>query len=385
MAPTSTDGTGGVPRRFEATPPGRLPRLGIALSFQRRPDLGEPFDRAYREGIELAAEADRLGIEDIWLAEHHGEEDGYNPSPAVAAAAVAAVTSRVRICEGIALAPLQGHPLRIAEDLSVVDNISGGRVEAGFGQGYRREEFEAFGLDYDRRTRAFREALDIVDLAWAGERFDYAGDVHTVRGGLLRPAPVRPGVPPLWLGAAAPRSRARAVKRGAGLVIAPLTEAAHTARQFAAFDTAAGEVGAGPLPHALMREIEVGDDDDAALAGVQAYLDHVYRVQYAPEQTGLTRVDPATGERRAITSDDPYYLSPAFLRERWAIGSPETCAELISGWLDAMRLDRLVFQPKMPGRPLHDAVRAMERVVHEVWPRLAELRGATAPSAVGGA
>ncbi|MPY93693.1 MAG: LLM class flavin-dependent oxidoreductase [Acidimicrobiia bacterium] len=366
------------PRRFRRLPdsaPSSLPRLGISLSFQCRPDLDEGYEQAWKESLELAVEAERLGVEEIWFPEHHGEEDGYNPSPVVAAAAVAAVTSRVRLCGGIALAPLQGHPLRMAEDLAVVDNLSGGRVELGFGQGYRREEFEAFGLDFDRRTRALREALDVIDLAWGGERFDYDGQLCQVRGGLLRPVPVQPGPPPLWLGAAAPRSRARAVRRGAGLVVAPLTEAVHTARQFEAFDGVAEEVGADALPHALMREIEVGDSDEEALAHVQPYLDHVYRVQYAPERTGLTRVDPGTGERRQLTSQDPYYLSPEFVGERWAIGSAETCAGLVSGWLDRMRLDRLVFQPKMPGRPLADAVRAVERVTTELWPRLRELRG----------
>ena len=63
--------------RFADAPRPALPRLGIALTFQRRPDLGERFDQAYAEGVELATEADRLGIDDVWLPEHHGEEDGY--------------------------------------------------------------------------------------------------------------------------------------------------------------------------------------------------------------------------------------------------------------------------------------------------------------------
>ncbi len=363
--------------RFTDPPNPNVPRLGIALSFQRRPDLGESFEQAYREGLELAAEADRLGIDEIWLAEHHGEEDGYNPSPMVAAGAIAAVTSRARICFGIALAPLQGHPLRIAEDLAVADNFSGGRIEPGFGQGYRPEEFAAQGADYSRRTRAFRECLDIIDVAWGGERFDYEGEIHRVEGGLLRPLPLRPSQrPPLWLGAAAPRSRARGVRRGAGLVIAPLTAIDHTARQFAAYEAEAAAAGITDyLPHALYREIEVGDTDEEALANLEPFLEHVYRVQYAPERTGLTYRDPATGESRRLTSDDPYYLSREFIDDRWAIGSAAHCAAMIDRWLDAMRLDRLIFHPKPAGRPLADAVRAMERVVGELWPLLARRRG----------
>lgn len=362
--------------RFHDDPAPALPRLGITLGFQRRPDLDEPYDRAYRESLELAAEADRLGIDDIWLTEHHGEEDGYNPSPLVAAGAIVGATDRVRVCFGIAIAPLQGHPMRIAEDLAVLDNLSGGRVEPGFGQGYRPEEFAAQGADYHTRTRAFRECLDILDLAWSGERFDYGGRIHRVDGGLLRPAPLRPDRrPPLWLGAAAPRSRRRAAVRGAGLVIAPLITAGHAARQFAAYQETAAELGVTDhLPHALFREIEVGDSDEAALAGVQPHLDHVYRVQYNPERTGQRHRDPVTGEERLLTADDPYYLSRPFLDERWAIAGPDRCAELIAGWLDTMRLDRLLFQPKPPGRSLDDAVTAMRRVVDEVWPLVARRR-----------
>ena len=66
----------------------RLPKFGLSLSFQVHPGLGEPFDRSYREAIELAAEANRLGFESIWLSEHHGEADGYCPSPVVAGAAL---------------------------------------------------------------------------------------------------------------------------------------------------------------------------------------------------------------------------------------------------------------------------------------------------------
>jgi hypothetical protein len=184
------------------------PKFGLALSFQVHQGLGEPWDKAYREGIELAAEANRLGFDSIWVSEHHGEADGYCPSPVVACAALAVAAPDCRIGQAVALAPLHGHPLRLAEDLSVLDNLSGGRVEIGLGQGYRPAEFEMFGWPYARRTTAFEESLDILGLAWRGERFDYEGRVYKVKGGLLRPPPIKPGPPPLWIGAAAPVARA---------------------------------------------------------------------------------------------------------------------------------------------------------------------------------
>src|ERR1700704_5948848 len=148
-----------------------LPKFGIALSFQFHRALGEPWDKSYREAIELAGEASRLGFDSIWVSEHHGEADGYCPSPVVAGAALAVAAPNCRIGQAIALAPLHGHPLRLAEDLAVLDNLSGGRVEIGLGQGYCPAEFEMFGWPYARRTTALEEALDILALALGGEGF----------------------------------------------------------------------------------------------------------------------------------------------------------------------------------------------------------------------
>jgi alkanesulfonate monooxygenase SsuD/methylene tetrahydromethanopterin reductase-like flavin-dependent oxidoreductase (luciferase family) len=345
-----------------------VPGLGISLSFQVHPGLDRGWDHAYREAIELAAEADRLGVESIWTSEHHGEADGYCPSPVVAGAALAVAAPHCRIGQGVALAPLHGHPLRLAEDLSVLDNLSGGRVEIGLGQGYRPAEFEMFGWPYARRTRAFEESLDILKLAWSGERFDFAGQIYNVKGGLLRPPPLRAGAPPLWIGAAAPASRARAVRHGAGLLVAPLTELEHTARQIDAFDQEAARQDAGDLPHAIMREIIVGESVGDAMRRHQTYLDHVYRVQYAPERTGMTYRDAGTGERRPLTGDNPYYLSEAFLQDRWFVGSPEEIAAKIVAWMPRLKVRHLIFQARQPGMSLREAVDNLAMIAGRAMP-----------------
>ena len=346
-----------------------VPRLGILLNFQSRPDLGEPWDRPYREGLELAAEASRCGIDDIWISEHHGEEDGYCPSPIVAGAAVATAAPNCRVGQGIAVAPLYGHPLRLAEDLAVLDNLSGGRLDVGLGQGYRASEFESIGLPYAKRTRAFEEILDVLRLAWQGRSFDYHGAIYTVKNGLLRPGPVQKRMP-LWIGAAAPVSRARAVRYGAGLMIANLTELGHTAKQFDAFDAEAAAQGVAPLPHSVVREVLVGDSASEAIARHKTYLDFTYRVQYPPERTGMTFKDPQTGERIPLTSDHPYFLSEGYMKDRWFVGTPDDVVNDIVTWQQKLKLDVLFFHPKMPGMPLKQAVDELHRVTGQVMPRL---------------
>lgn len=345
-------------------------KIGITISFQRHERLGETWDRVYGEALELAAEADRVGMRAIWVSEHHGEEDGYCPSPIVAGAALSHAAPNCRIGQGIAIAPLYGHPLRLAEDLAVLDNISGGRLEIGLGQGYRPSEFDAYGFNYKRRTRAFEETLEVLGKAWSGERFDYQGDIYSVKDGALRPAPVRPGTPPLWIGAAAPAARDRVIRNRAGLIVAPLIELHHAVRQFDDFDTHAEAAGAGPLPHAIMREILVGDDFEEAVNAHQACLDLVYREQYAPERTGLSVKDPQTGERRKLTSDDPYYLSEDFMTQRWFVGAPEEIAAGIREWAPKLGIRHLIWQPKPPGLSLDRAVRNLERMGREVLPLL---------------
>ena len=345
-------------------------KLGISFSFQAHRELGEPYDKAYREGLELAAEASRLGIDSIWASEHHGEPDGYCPSPVVACAALAVAAPNCRIGQGVALAPLHGHPMRMAEDLSVVDNLSGGRIEIGLGQGYRPAEFDQFGWNYKTRTRAFEESLEILEQAWTGEAFDYAGKIYSVKGGLLRPPPVKPGPLPLWIGAAHPKARARAVRHRAGFLVAPLAELSLVEYQFKSFDAEAEHQGAGRLPRAVMREILVGDSAADAIRRHLPFIDQVYRVQYKPERIGLTHVDKATGERKPLTSDNPHFMSEEFMQERWLLGTPAEIAAKLVKWQPRLKMDHLIFTPHPPGMSLRQAVDEVAAIAKDVLPVL---------------
>src|SRR6185312_13796456 len=228
--------------------------------------------------------------------------------------------------------------------------------------------FDMFGWNYAKRSAAFEESLEILDLAWQGERFDYEGRIYKVKSGILRPPPVKPGRLPLWIGAAAPKARARAVRHRAGLLVAPLIELEHLVRQIQSFDQEVARQNAGWLPHALMREMLVGDFAADAMRRHKPFIDHVYRVQYAPERVGLSYVDPASGERKPLTSDNPYYLSEAFMQERWLLGTPAEIAAKIVQWQPRLELDHLIFTPRPPGMSLKQAVGELETIAKEVIP-----------------
>src|SRR3954465_3621614 len=155
--------------------PARPPlRFGVAHDFRCPPGSQYSLQDVYAQTIEQVATLHRLGLGLVWFSEHHFVEDGYLPSFVPVAAAVAAVTNNVRISTDIALLPF-AHPIRLAEDLAVLDQLSGGRMELGVGLGYAVHEFRAFGIPRSRRGSLPEECVDVPRLAGSGERFSYAG------------------------------------------------------------------------------------------------------------------------------------------------------------------------------------------------------------------
>ena len=144
----------------------------------------------YRVALEQATWMDANGFDGVVLSEHHGVEDGYLPSPLTMAAAVAATTKRVGITIAALLTPLY-DPVRLAEDIAVVQTISGGRLSIVMGLGYRPSEYEMMGTDWTARGTVMEEALTAVKAALAGETVEY-------RGHAFRVTPI-PDQPPLLL------------------------------------------------------------------------------------------------------------------------------------------------------------------------------------------
>jgi alkanesulfonate monooxygenase SsuD/methylene tetrahydromethanopterin reductase-like flavin-dependent oxidoreductase (luciferase family) len=152
----------------------------------RNPDLaGTTMAERYAAALEMAVWADRLGCATITLSEHHGSPDGYLPSPLVMAGAMAARTRHVRFLIGALIAPFH-DPLRLAEDLLVLDNLSQGRVDLIVAGGYVHQEFATFDVAMAERPGRVKEVVATLRAAFSGEPFDYRG--RTVR---LTPAPFR--------------------------------------------------------------------------------------------------------------------------------------------------------------------------------------------------
>jgi alkanesulfonate monooxygenase SsuD/methylene tetrahydromethanopterin reductase-like flavin-dependent oxidoreductase (luciferase family) len=184
----------------------------IAFRFDMRaPDFGTDRTRLYREMLEMVSWGDRHGFTQVRISEHHGVADGYLPAPLIAAAAIAARTQRLRI--GIAALVLTLHnPVTVAEQIAVLDHISGGRLDVTLAAGYVPGELAMFGVDPRQRGALIEENIRVLRAAWSGEEFEYLG-----RRMRVTPPPLQRPHPPLWLGGSTAAAARRAARLGLGL------------------------------------------------------------------------------------------------------------------------------------------------------------------------
>ncbi len=194
-------------------------KVGIPVAFQNPEPWRIEYADLYAETLDFIGEAEELGIDYVWLAEHHFvSEDGYCPSLMPVAAAIAARTSRIRIGTKVMLLPFH-DPIRLAEDIAVTDLISNGRLDLGLAAGYRRDEFLGFGVDRTQLGKRMEESLGILTRALSGERFSHQGEHFTYGELQISPLPKQSPVP-LWMGGRSKAAMRRAVRNGAHLALA---------------------------------------------------------------------------------------------------------------------------------------------------------------------
>ncbi|NQX87348.1 MAG: LLM class flavin-dependent oxidoreductase [Halioglobus sp.] len=166
-----------------------------------------PADR-YRATLDMAAWADVNTVDVVGLSEHHDTPDGFLSAPLQLAGMMIARTQQIRVSVSALLVPLH-DPLRLAEDIALLDIAAEGRFSTTCGLGYRKAEYEAFGVDWEQRGKVFDEKLDILVPALKGEPFEYHG-----RNLTLNPKPTSPVQALVTIGGNSKRAARRAARLG---------------------------------------------------------------------------------------------------------------------------------------------------------------------------
>jgi alkanesulfonate monooxygenase SsuD/methylene tetrahydromethanopterin reductase-like flavin-dependent oxidoreductase (luciferase family) len=256
-------------------------KVGLFVDGRNPSQWQRPWREHYARLVDVAAEADALGADCIWLTEHHGFDDGYLTQPLVLAASIAARTRRARIGTAVTLAPIR-HPRHLAEEAVVVDLLSDGRLELGIGAGYVPSEFVMFGVDMASR---FAD-LDVM-YATLRELFDDPG---------LTPPPAQSQLP-VWLGYQQAVGARKAGRMGAPLlsirrsVVAAYLDALAGAGHDASTARLAGDV-----------DIVVADDPEAAYQRIAPHYLHQLNSYSGAAGRPLLQLDDL-GDRRGEARD----------------------------------------------------------------------------------
>ena len=306
---------------------------------------GEQAGDGYRLLLEGARKADALGFASIWTPERHFHEfGGLYPNPSVTGAALAAITRNLAIRAGSVVLPLH-DPIRVAEEWSLVDNVSGGRAGVAFASGWQRNDFVLAPDNYHNRHEEMYRAIEIVQRLWRGEEVNVPGVDGEQVGVRLYPRPVQPMLP-MWLTAAgSPETFRKAGEIGAGVLthllgqsVEDLAELLDTYRE--ARRTAGHRPGHGHVT--VMLHAFVGEDDEEVRDLVRTPLREYLRssVSLIKNYSGVWASRKGDGGAQA-EGDEFEKLPPADLEaildqafERYyetsgLLGPADKCADLV--------------------------------------------------------
>jgi natural product biosynthesis luciferase-like monooxygenase protein len=196
-------------------------RFGINFFPSFRPEDGNTADY-YDQCLRLAARADELGFSSIKTVEHSFYDyGGHSPNPCVFLSAIAARTRRIRLITG-AVIPAFHHPAHLAGELAMLDNMSKGRLDAGFGRAFLPKEFEVYGVPMSESRERFQEAIGMVKRLWTEDRVSARGKFWTLEDVHLMPRVHQKPHPPIWIAAiSSEESFVYAAKNGFHLMIVP--------------------------------------------------------------------------------------------------------------------------------------------------------------------
>jgi alkanesulfonate monooxygenase SsuD/methylene tetrahydromethanopterin reductase-like flavin-dependent oxidoreductase (luciferase family) len=328
--------------------------------------------------------AEELGYDSVWIAEHLFSTYGIVTSSQVLAAAIARVTSRIRIGTGVVVIPFN-HPLRTAGDFGLVDVLSHGRLDFGVGRAYQPHEFLGLGLAMDQSREMFNEGLDIILKAWTQEKVWYDGKFWRIPEPVeVLPKPVQKPHPPVWMACVSPDSFMASARAGYNIQMAtPFSYRIYRevwreklAEQIAAYEGECVKLGRNPRAAKRMMLVPLYCDTDRARAKATfgAYVTWFYR-KVSGHQLGAKKEEVVVkgyelAMQENIRSMKEGYLEFEKLSEFGAVcaSDPEGCAEYLLDLRNRLGIDEFVLWTSVGGLPNENCQASMRLVKERVIP-----------------
>jgi len=336
----------------------------------------------YELHIRQAKLMEEAGFEYYWTLEHQGSYVGAVTSPSVFLTAVAQHTERIRLGTMIWQLPFH-NPIRLAEEVAMLDQLSRGRAEFGAGVGVHEHEFIRWGMNFYDRQEMGEEVMDIVEMAWSGEPVTYHGKFFHFEEALVQPQPYQKPSIPIWAAVHSPRAIEFAAKRGYHMAQNIDTDDSMAAK-FADWRRLWSEAGhSGQMPRQfLMRVVHVAETDAKAREGTEQYLMEANTL--GRELVSASRVGFGSNARGVGTEDTPdirergrIFRESARSFDFWIdnglalIGSPETVTRQIAAGRERIGYDHFAGKFHIGRMPNEMVERSIKLFGEEVIPAFA--------------
>lgn len=312
-------------------------KIGV-LQFFSWPERRVPLSTVYQRALQRIEVMDQTGYDAVWLAEHHFGTYSVCPSVHLMAMHVADRTRRLRIGTAVTLAAFY-HPLRIAEDIALLDVLSGGRVNWGVGRGFDRTEYHAFAVTAEESYPRFREHVDIVRQAWTNDRLTYEGEFWQFDDVEVLPKPQQRPCPPTWIASTSPGAVEWSAARGFSILMDPHSSHAEIGAKRRLYDetlAANGHPVDGrdiPVARLLAVAPTAGEAEEIARRGAR-WITGAYA---NPEHA----IDAASSPARAARAD----ATDRYVDEVVVWGTPEKVADQLQELRETIALDYLMAAP----------------------------------------
>ncbi len=344
--------------------------FGLFLEFPVREGATE--NQAFKESFRLVDEAEELGAESVWLAEYHFNPARVLSSPITISSAIAGRTQRIRLGTAVLLLPL-ANPVRVAEEIATLDQISDGRVEFGIGRGTFPNVHEGFGVPFAESRGRFEESIEIILKAWTTESFSFSGEHFTVNELTVSPKPFQTPHPPVKVGVTSAESFPIVGRMGYNILINPsrvftLEELKPSIQEYRQAWKDAGHEGEGKvglrIPIYLSHDARKAHDEpmESAMFSIDRLSDRV--ASYAGYAGTLGDWGAQAERVRNMTYDD-------WLRDKVAYGTPESVVEKLGSLGDELGLDQVMFEVNFGNLiPLENQSHSLRLMMEEVVPEL---------------
>lgn len=334
-------------------------KFGLFTDFFLRDGMTQA--EAFIEGLDQIEQIEQLGMDEIWLAEHHfNPQRGLATSPLVIAAAVAARTSQIRIGLAVQVLPL-ANPLRLAEEAATVDQISQGRLDFGVGRSGFRKTYESYNIDYANSRDLFLESLEVLKAAWTEEHFSHEGEYYTFHDANVTPKPYQQPYPPIPIAAQSDDSFPLAGRLGHPLLIRATGDVNRIQGGMKRYWEAREEAGfTGPEDVILRIATYVAETPEKAVNEPRASVRHLLDI-VSGEQL-LYAGDQATADLVRRMASLPY---EDYVQSRCMFGTPESVTEQLQVLIDKLGITGLMMEMNYGGQLSEDRVMNSVRMFME--------------------